>query len=250
MNRFRPGAARLSKGWGQASGSEATSRLVLQQIERKRRAYLLYYRSQPLPKQLLVDLTVSSFRMDHLRISEREVGEAFGCGAEGRAFRIRPILRIRNHAAILIHMDRMVRRGQELRAETAVRWYTSISCGLSTAQVEASQLERLEACLRRMNVPRLRLRAAVAEIAGVHVELLRDPVFPGFNGIVARLLLQYHLGRCGLPPVVFDAERDRGGMAEQETLVPRLMRLIAESCRGLVGKVNPKEEGERRYGGT
>jgi hypothetical protein len=136
----------------------------------------------------------------------------------------------------------MVRRGQKLRPATVVRWYTSISCGLSIAQLDASQLIRLEEFLGRINVPRLRLRAAVGEIAGVHAELLKNPIFPGFNGIVARLLLQYHLGRCGLPPVVFDAERDRGVVMEKETLVPRLIGLISESCSALVGKGNPKEE--------
>ena len=64
------------------------------------------------------------------------------------------------------------------------------------------------------------------EITGVHVRLLTDPFVPGFNGIMARLLLRYHLGRCGLPPLVFDPDTDGPLLSAESTLLPRLLDLI------------------------
>jgi hypothetical protein len=80
-----------------------------------------------------------------------------------------------------------------------------------------------------MNSPQLRLGPALREIATMHVLLLADPFVPGFNGILARLLLRYHLGRCGLPPVLFDPAADAAHLASEATLLPRLLDLITES---------------------
>jgi hypothetical protein len=55
--------------------------------------------------------------------------------------------------------------------------------------------------------------------------MLADPLVPSFNGILARLLLRYHLGRCGLPAVVFDPQVDtRPGDAEG--MLRRLVELL------------------------
>ena len=44
--------------------------------------------------------------------------------------------------------------------------------------------------------------------AALHERLLNDPLFPAFNGILSRLLLQAHLAASGLPPVVLDPQHD------------------------------------------
>jgi hypothetical protein len=46
---------------------------------------------------------------------------------------------------------------------------------------------------------------------------------------LARLLLRYHLGRCGLPPVVFDADVDGPVLTDEQALLSRLLELIDQS---------------------
>ena len=176
---------------------------ALRRVERKRRlAQRAPVNRFVLPTDLLGRITYSSFRLENLSIAERDVSEALACGAGRRAFRPPQLLRIRNHVAILRHIQKSTRRGQELKLPVVVRWYTSFSCGLSMG-VDLTRVGRLEQCLRRINSPQLRLQQAIADVAHVHVQLASDPIFPGFNGILARLLLQYHLARCGLPLVAF-----------------------------------------------
>lgn len=179
---------------------------ALRRIERQRR---LLQRAHPkgviLPIELLGRITYSSFRLENLSISERDVAEALSCGAGRRALRPPHLLRVRNHVAILRHIQKATRRGQELKLAAVVRWYTSISCGLSMG-VDLSRADRLGQCLRRINSPQLRLQQAIADVAQVHAQLTADPIFPGFNGILARLLLQYHLSRCRLPMVTFEMQ--------------------------------------------
>jgi hypothetical protein len=68
------------------------------------------------------------------------------------------------------------------------------------------------------------------------VKLLADPLVPAFNGILARLLLRYHLGRCKLPAVVFDAEADRRVSGGGEGMVRRLVELLERSYDQLLGR--------------
>ena len=67
-------------------------------------------------------------------------------------------------------------------------------------QLTGNANDRLAALVERMNSPELRLQAGVQQVARLHAQLLADPLVPSFNGILARLLLRYHLGRCGLRP--------------------------------------------------
>lgn len=187
---------------------------ALRRIERKRR---LVQRAFPdgfvLSSELLGRITCGSFCLEALSITEREVREALSCGAGRRAFRPPQLLRIRNHVAILRHIQKSTRRGQELKVPVVVRWYTSVSCGLSMG-VDLARAGRLEQCLRRINSPQLRLQQAITDVAEVYAQLTSDPIFPGFNGILARLLLQYHLARCRLPLVTFDANNARANLAD------------------------------------
>lgn len=173
--------------------------------------------------------TSASFRLDGLDVSEAEVCSALARGAAARACRPVSAQRIRNHVAILRHIERLLRRGAPLGGRAVIRWYTSVACGLSCGGIDEHTPHRLEQIVSAMNSPQLRLWPAVQEIAAVHARLLADPFVPGFNGIVARLLLRYHLGRCGLPPVVFDPAVDHMPPADAPTLLPRLMDLISGS---------------------
>jgi hypothetical protein len=102
--------------------------------------------------------------------------------------------------------------------------------------MDEPRLKRLEELLRQMNSPKLRLQQALPEIAGLHVRLLADPLFPGFNGVLSRLLLQYHLARCQLPPVIFDPQLDPPLLASQVRILPRLGELLARSYDRLMAE--------------
>ncbi len=209
----------------------------LKAIDRKRR---LLRRLAPKPARdamarYLTRVTRASFLMDGIEISDHDITEAFARGAANRRFRSRQAQRLRNHMAILCRVKRLARRGHTLSASLVVRWYTSISCGLSSAQLDEPTLLRLDRVVRQINSPHLNLRPAVEEIARLHAELIADPVVPSFNGILARLLLTCHLERCGLPPLLFDPARDRAlpptqGMAGP---VQRLLQLVEASYDAL-----------------
>lgn len=173
--------------------------------------------------------TCSSFRMDGLPLTPDEFRAAMAQGAAARACRTRSARRARNHVAILRRIELLLRRGQPLRDVDVIRWYTSIAGGLSAGGIGTATLGRIERIVSAVNSPRLRFRPAVQEIAALHVNLLADPFAPGFNGILARLLLRYHLGRCGLPPVVFDPATDPTKLTAVSTLEPLLFELIAQA---------------------
>ena len=148
--------------------------------------------------------------------------------AAARACRTCQARRIRNHAAILRQIERLLRDGRALTAGAVIRWYTLVACGLSCGLFDEQTACRLDRIVSAMNSPQLRLGPALRDIAAVHVRLLEDPFVPGFNGIVARLLLRYHLGRCGLPPVLFDAA-DTTVPSSAVMLLPKLLELLLES---------------------
>ena len=201
----------------------------LRRIEKKRRLLRRAARVTPLSIQLLARFTVASFRMEDMAIGPEDVQGALARAANRGQLRSGFRLRIRNHIAILRHIELMNRRRQELTVPVVVRWYTSIGCGLAMAGLDYARSRHLEQHLRQINSPQLRLWPAVDQVAQMHVHLLSDPVFPGFNGILARLLLQYHLARCQLAPVLFDAEQDRATCASATALALRLLELIDES---------------------
>src|SRR5687768_2519832 len=167
---------------------------------------------------------------------ERAPAAALARGGAARAFRSRQQQRVRNHVAILRHLESLLRRGGTLKSPDVVRWYTSVACGLSTTQLDEPTTARLDAVVRQINSPHLRLRPAVQGIARVHRQMLADPVVPSFNGILARLLLRYHLGRCGLPPVLFVPERDATVLLDEQRLLARLLELIDEAYAMMLGK--------------
>jgi hypothetical protein len=194
-------------------------------IERKRRT-LHRTRRATLPATFNRRATLESFRLEGIDLSEADLDHAQAPTRDRRAFRTRTLQRVRNHLAILLSLERCLCRRQSVKTQQIVRWYTSVSSGLSTASLTPAGMERVQAAVHRINSPQMRLQPAVQEIARLHHEILVDPVFPSFNGILARLLLQVHLGRCGLPPIAFDAASDAAKLVTIETLLPRLLELI------------------------
>jgi hypothetical protein len=183
----------------------------------------------------LARVTRASFQLDGIDLPERAAADALAVGAAGRVCRSRQGQRLRNHVAILRRIGGMVRHGQPLSGGAVVRWYTSISCGLSSARLDGESLARLERVARQINSPHLNLRPAVEETARLYYEILADPIVPSFNGILARLLLGCQLGRCGLPPVLFDPASDRALPADPAALLRRLLELVQKSYDCLLG---------------
>jgi hypothetical protein len=181
--------------------------------------------------------TDASFRLEGLDLPRADLAAALAPGGRARALRSRQQQRVRNHVAILRHLEALLRRGGTLKSADVVRWYTSVACGLSTTRFDEPTAARLEGVVRQINSPHLRLRPAVQGIARLHRQTLADPVVPGFNGILARLLLRYHLGRCSLPPVMFVPDVDKDlGLLDEQRLLRRLLDLIDQSYAALLAK--------------
>jgi hypothetical protein len=184
------------------------------------------------PSGFLERATCASFQMDGVPLAPEEFRAALAPGRPAGACRSRSARRVRNHVAILRRAESLLRRGQPLQPADVIRWYTSIASGLSSGGLDAGTVGRIDRVVSAVNSPRLRFWPAVQEVAALHVNLLADPFVPGFNGILARLLLRYHMGRCGLPPVVFDPVADPPRLASVSKLEPRLLELIVQSYDG------------------
>jgi hypothetical protein len=61
------------------------------------------------------------------------------------------------------------------------------------------------------------------------VQLLSDPFVPSFNGILARLLLQCHIGRCGLPVVVLDPQTDARVFESENSVLNAILHAVDAS---------------------
>jgi hypothetical protein len=204
-------------------------------IERKRTslAHRREASARGLPGDFFTAVTYASFKLDEIEVTEAQIAAAAERGRTGRAIRSRLAQRIRNHIAILRHIESSLRNGATLVSETVIRWYTSISCGLSNSPLDDATAQRLDSLVARVNSPQLRLPAAMTEIAQLHNQLIVDPFVPSFNGILARLLLQFHLGRCGLPPVMFDPFADRKLPRDEHRLLKRLLERVEGSFEKL-----------------
>jgi hypothetical protein len=202
----------------------------LRTAERKRRllARQESRSSRPFWSSYVVAATDASFRLDGLIVPRADLASSLARGWAGRrrSLNSRQQQRVRNHVALLHSIERLLMRGDALKPADVVRWYTSVACGLSTTQLDEPTATRLDGIVRQINSPHLRLCPALQGIARLHRQLLADPVVPSFNGTLARLLLRYQLGRCGLPPVVFDPESDAGVMLDEPRLLARLLVLI------------------------
>lgn len=205
--------------------------------------------SAVVPHAYLLSATRSSFLLEGLHPTDVELEATLAPGAAaGRAFRSRLGQRLRNHVAVLCHLEKLLARGETLTAAEVVRWYTALGCGLSVARLDEPTLARLEQVVRQVNSPHLRLQPAIQEVARVHLHLLADPLVPSFHGILARLLLRYHLGRCRLPPVIFDPVADAPALRDEQRLLARLLELIDASYAALLKA--PRNGGNGHNGAT
>jgi hypothetical protein len=208
-------------------------------IERKRKQ-LQRRNSNPgapglAPIDYHVPVTFSTFKLEGIELIEQEVIDALTHGRAQRKLRSRSAQRIRNHVAILHSIEKSMRLNAPLKTSAVLRWYTSISSGLSTGELGAERMSRLEELAHRINSPQLRLQPAIQEIVRTHRELLADPLFPSFNGILNRLLLRYHLGRCGLPFTVIEEIAFPMTLAQSESnCTYRLLCWIDESYERLL----------------
>lgn len=149
----------------------------------------------------------------------------------GRTLGSRNAQRMRGHVAILRRIERLGLRQLPLPPGEVFRWHAALACGLPSAVPDAALQTRLTDVCFRLATPHRRLVPAVEEAARIYADLLNDPLFPNFNGILARLLLAYALARTGLPPVVFEPDRD----TDDETATPRrLQELLAASLDELI----------------
>lgn len=196
-------------------------------IERKRRGLA---RPARWPAWVAREATRASFCLEGISVTDAQLDEAL---APGRPLRSRAGRRLRHHLAILRGVDRQAR---PLRADTVIRWYTSVSDGLAAVAIAPDARQRLLQALRQINSPQMRLQPAILEIACLHADLLGDAIFPGFNGILARLLLHVHLSQCGLPPVVLEFPRDDWRDPRAVTIASRLLELIDGSLTRLMQK--------------
>ena len=216
-----------------ASNSEFAE--SVRRLERKRRALERTppgsngNATLPLSDDYYLRATWSSFNLDGMTVSQAEVRDALSQTSAGHALRSRQSQRLRNHAAILHHIESDLRQAVALTTDRVIRWYTTISAGLSTTSLDHSTTARLAEQVRRVNSPQLRVSASIPEVAAAHVSLLTDPVVPSFNGILARLLLRYHLGRCGLPSIVFDPGSDSKAMTS-DAMTRRIIDLLEATC--------------------
>ena len=207
----------------------------LRVIQRKRRMASRPNSPTP-PAEYFAANTVSSFQLEGISLDHDEVAAAISHGWSGRGFRSRTAQRVRNHVAILRRIESSLRAGASLTSQTVLRWYTSISCGLSLASLDESNLIRLENVVRRINSPRFRLQPAISEIAHVHAQLNAEPLVPSFNGILTRLLLQYHLGRAGLPRVMFNPAVDSTLLKDEPRLLKRILEMVDGAYEMMVGR--------------
>jgi hypothetical protein len=200
----------------------------LRLIQRKRRLLTRgpTPRRKPLPHEYFATATVVSFRLEGIEIDQADVASALATGQAHKAFRSRSSQRIRSHVAILHRIESALQRGTSLRTRAVIRWYTSISGGLSLASLDESTMTRLDNAVHRINSPQFRLQPAITEITHLHAQLLADPLVPSFNGILSRLLLRYHLGRCGLPPVMFDPQSDEKLLNDEPRLLNRVLEML------------------------
>ena len=214
-------------------------------VERKRRAYqnLIGLRrgtvpgvmarrvgsQAKLPQDFTSQLTFHSFRLEGIAVESADVEQALRPLRRKGGFRSRLHQRLRNHVALIRSIDRGVRLGRRMTVPLVLRWYTSISSGLSTTMPAGQKLDRLERVVRQINSPPRRLEPALAETADLYAEAFADELVPGFNGILIRLLLQAHLGSSKLPPVIFPLTLSPDVQSSGPLFSPWLIGMVEES---------------------
>jgi len=175
-------------------------------------------------RRLVAEATAGSFRLGGIQIQAEVVRSTISHHSFGH-LRSRLQQRIRNHAGIFYQIERQLRLHVPLKVEGVIQWYTRLSAGLSTTMLAEPKVERLSQIVERINSPHPRVGPALNEIADTYFATTRDILIPSFGGILARLLLHYHLGRCGLRPVVLDGP-DAPQLLERDGVLATLTRRL------------------------
>lgn len=173
-------------------------------------------------------MAMASLRMDGLQIEESDVVEALLKGGVRGDLRSRRAQFIRNHVAIQLRIERCIRNAAPLRPSDVLTWYALLCSGRPATGIDAAGLARLEQVCRQVNSPPMQLQAAIADIATLHCHMLRDPLVPSFNGILARLILRYHLGRCALPRITLGTDAAGFDGLDPRRLYARLVTLLQQ----------------------
>lgn len=198
--------------------------ITLRSIEQARGR--LPRRDWSLPRPFLVDATSASFRIDGIPVTVEQVTRALGHQQAVRAFRSPLSNRLRAHAAILRCIERIVAADKPLRATHLYRWYAGLSAGLSAGAGIGDDAGRASEVVARANLPTSRLSTALADVLQLYDDIMSRPIVPSYNGIIARLVLNLHLGRCGLLPVIVEPgeESFARGQLDERTLLHLLAR--------------------------
>lgn len=209
----------------------------LRNVERKRKLLIrVGERGWVLPVSMLTRITLGSFALEGIDVTVDDVADTIRRRSRRGGVRSRTQQRVRNHVAIMLAIEQSLQRGESLKPAAVLRWYTMLSNGLCPSMPADAKLLRLEQFVRRINCPHRRLQPAVQEIVSMHMQALADELVPSFSGIVARLLLHYHLGRCGLPPIAFDPAIDAPLLLNEPQLLGRVLTLVDESFDLLIGQ--------------
>lgn len=177
-----------------------------------------------MPLPFVADATSASFHIDGIAVTLDQVTRALGHRQSVRAFRSPTSHRLRVHAAMLRCCERMILQRRPLRGIQLYRWYAGLSAGLGVARGSPDQSRRFEDVVARVNFSTPSLSFAVGQSVTLYNELLAEPIVPSYNGILARLLLNLHLGRSGLLPVIIEPAGDEP--AVQRLDEPTLLRLL------------------------
>jgi hypothetical protein len=221
MPEPEPSQSSPASARGRRAGRDrpATLRLIEQARARLPRS------AWSMPRPFLVDATSASFRIDGIPVTVGQVTRALGHRQSVRAFRSSLSHRLRMHAAILCGLERLLANDAPLQSGHLMSWYAGLSAGHGTAVGVAEDARRAAAIVARVNAPTPRLAAAIPEVVALYTEVIGNPIVPSYNGIVARLLMHVHLGRCGLLPVIVEPPDD--GFARRALDAATLLDLLA-----------------------
>ena len=182
----------------------------------------------------LADATRSSFGLDGMEISANDAIVALDSLSAHKTIRSRMMQRIRNHVAALRTVDARVHHKQQLTTANFMRWYISFGCGLCPSTPDPSGIARIEHQIQQIISPELRFKAAIQQIVKLQITRTVDPLVPSFNGILSRLLLRYHIGRCGLPPIVFPEGTTEKMLTSERKLTNLILECVDSSYAMLI----------------
>lgn len=176
-------------------------------------------------------IAMASLQLEGMNIAEADVVEALLKNGVRGDLRSRQAQLIRNHVAIQLRIELSLRRGEPLKPAMVLGWYISLCTGLPLGGLPLHRMRRLEEVCRRVNSPPMQLESAVNDIARLYCNLISDPLVPSFNGVMVRLVMRYHLGRCSLPQVLLREELAGARDGDEQRAYGAMVMLLEDSVR-------------------